>query len=80
MEKEKKKTFTYATIPSIRERATKKASKNGHSLSEIIDMFLREYVKNKSKIKINPYPQNSISVPLNESVKEQLNDIANERD
>lgn len=42
---EKKKTFTYATAPTIKERAAKKAQKEGLSLSEKIDEFLRAYVK-----------------------------------
>lgn len=49
MRTEKKKTFTYATKPSIHEKAFNKAAKEGVSLSEKIDAFLTEYVKPRSR-------------------------------
>lgn len=45
MGKENKKTYTYATPPSVREKAKKKAEKEGYTLSVRIDMFLREYTR-----------------------------------
>lgn len=45
--KEKKKTFTYATIQSVKDKAKVKAFKEGVSLSEKIDQLLRVYIKSK---------------------------------
>jgi hypothetical protein len=49
MAKEKKQTFTYTTLPSVKEKAAKKAEKEGYPLSVRIDMFLREYTRTKNK-------------------------------
>lgn len=49
MAKENKATFTYTTLPSVREKARKKAEKEGYSLSVKIDMMLREYIRVKKR-------------------------------
>jgi hypothetical protein len=48
MKGEKKQTFTYATKPSVRIKAAKKAAKEGLSLSEKIDELLNSYIKHDS--------------------------------
>ena len=47
MEREYKATYTYASLPSIREKAKQKAEKEGYSLSVRIEMLLREYIRPK---------------------------------
>jgi hypothetical protein len=42
---EKKKTFTYATLPTVKKKAAKKAYKEKLTLSQKIDQLLREYIK-----------------------------------
>lgn len=49
MAKEKKATFTYTTLPSVKEKAKKKAEKEGYSISVKIDMMLREYIRPRPK-------------------------------
>lgn len=49
--KEAKATFTYATIPSVQKKAKAKAFKEGKTLSEKIDAFLRKYVQANGKKK-----------------------------
>jgi len=44
---EKKKTFTYYGTPSVRDRAMKKADKEGMTLGEVVDGLLALYVKTK---------------------------------
>lgn len=46
---EKKKTFTYATTQTLKDRAAKKALKEGMTLSERIDLFLWAYVNSRPK-------------------------------
>jgi len=48
MTKENKKTFTYAVRPSVREKAKRKAAKEGLTVSEKIDHLLNEYVGKKT--------------------------------
>lgn len=45
MKGEKKQTFTYATLPSVREKASKMAGKEGLTLSEKIDELLNGYIE-----------------------------------
>jgi hypothetical protein len=45
MKGEKKQTFTYATLPSTREKAATMAEKEGMTLSEKIDELLTLYTK-----------------------------------
>lgn len=56
MEKEKKQTYTYTTLPSVKDKAARKAEKEGYPLSVRIDMLLREYVKPKKKAISNEDP------------------------
>jgi hypothetical protein len=58
MKGEKKKTYTYTTLPSIKEKAKKKAFKEGMTLSEKIDELLKEYVKKRA-----PYPKSNVVYP-----------------
>lgn len=53
MKGEKKRTYTYATLPSVKERAKKKAFKEGVTLSEKVDELLKEYVKPKKVLSEN---------------------------
>jgi hypothetical protein len=46
----KKKTFTYATDPIVKEKASRKAGREKLTLSEKIDQMLRDYVKPVKKI------------------------------
>ncbi len=46
-----KKTYTYATDHKIQERASNKAKREKTTLSEKIDLMLREYVKPVKKKK-----------------------------
>ena len=48
MKKETKQTFTYSCRPSIRNKAMKKATKGGRTLSEVIDLLLERYAGDKS--------------------------------
>jgi len=50
---ELKKTFTYASLPSVVRKARIKAAKEGYTLSELLDRYLREYVNQKKKIQID---------------------------
>jgi len=45
MKGDKKKTFTYASTPAVVEKAKKKAFREGKTVSEKIDEFLKQYVK-----------------------------------
>lgn len=45
MKGEKKQTFTYATLPSVREKASRMADKEGLTLSEKIDELLNVYIE-----------------------------------
>lgn len=45
MIKEVKRTFTYSGKPSLKDKATRKAKKEGRSFSEKIDQLLEEYLK-----------------------------------
>ena len=49
MKGEKKITSTYAVTPSIKEKATRKAQREGLTLSEKIHNLLVEYTKSKKK-------------------------------
>lgn len=49
MKGEKKKTFTYAGSPSLVVKAKNKAIKNGTTLSELIDEFVKTYSESKRK-------------------------------
>ena len=40
-----KKTFTYATDPKVKDKASNKAKREGMTLSERIDKFLKDYTK-----------------------------------
>lgn len=51
MKGEKKKTFTYATYPSKREKATVYAEKEGLTLSEKIDQLIGDYILDNISIK-----------------------------
>lgn len=53
MGKENKQTFTYAAVPSIRDKAKRKAEKEGYSLSVRIEMFFREYIRPKNNKQIS---------------------------
>lgn len=44
MKSEKKKTYTFATVESVMEKARKKAFKDKTTVSEVIDKFLNSYV------------------------------------
>lgn len=48
MKIERKETFTYASLPSIVEKAKKKAAKENLTLSEKIDQLLKHYVEPKN--------------------------------
>lgn len=45
MKREKKKTYTYASKPSVVELAKKGAEKEDSTLSEKIDSFVTDYAK-----------------------------------
>jgi hypothetical protein len=45
MKIERKATYTYASLPSVVQKAKKKAAKENLTLSEKIDQLLKEYVK-----------------------------------
>ncbi len=49
MKGEKKKTFTYAGSPSQVVKGKDKAIKNGTTLSELIDEFVKTYSESKRK-------------------------------
>lgn len=49
MKGEKKKTFTYASSPSLVVKAKNKAVKEGTTLSELIDEFVKTYSESKRK-------------------------------
>jgi hypothetical protein len=51
MKKETKKTFTYASLPSLVEKARRKAFKEKSTLSEKINNFINDYVSNKEQNK-----------------------------
>lgn len=48
MKREKKQTYTYATRPSVKNKAEIKANKEGVSISEKIDELLTWYIGCKS--------------------------------
>jgi antitoxin component of RelBE/YafQ-DinJ toxin-antitoxin module len=50
MKGEKKKTFTYATPPTVKDKAAKMAEKEGLTLSEKIDQMLKFYISRTSKM------------------------------
>jgi len=50
MVKENKKTFTYSGKPSLREKATKKAAKEGLTFSEKVEQLLEGYVSTKNGV------------------------------
>jgi hypothetical protein len=50
---ELKKTFTYASLPSVVRKARAKAAKEGYTLSELLDRYLREYTEPKKKTQAN---------------------------
>lgn len=45
--KEKKQTFTYYGTPSVRNKAAKKAEKEGMAFGEVVDGLLALYTKTK---------------------------------
>lgn len=49
MKDEKKVPCTFATTISVKEKAKKKAFKEGLTLSEKIDQLLKQYIKPKKK-------------------------------
>lgn len=56
MKKEKRQTFTYYGTPSIKEKAAKKAEKEGMSFGELVDGLLFLYGKTK-KGSLLPQPK-----------------------
>jgi len=44
---QKKETYTYAALPNVKEAASKKARKEGMTLSQKIHQLLQEYIKTK---------------------------------
>jgi hypothetical protein len=56
MAKEKKETYTYTTLPSIKKKAAAKSEREGYPLSVRIDMLLREYVKPQKRAVSNEDP------------------------
>lgn len=50
MKRENKKTYTYATKPSVKEKAEKKAQREGVTLSEKIDYFLVQFIAPNKKV------------------------------
>ena len=51
MKGEKKKTFTYASSPSLVVKAKNKAVKEGTTLSELIDEFVKTYSEERKRKK-----------------------------
>lgn len=51
MKGEKKKTFTYASSPSLVVKAKNKAVKEGTTLSELIDEFVKTYSEARKRKK-----------------------------
>jgi len=68
MKGEKKKTFTYASYESVVEKAKKKAFKEGKTVSEKIDEFLKGYVKRERKVK-------SVDLPTDYVLPEKISVI-----
>lgn len=46
MKRESKQTYTYATRPSLKEKASRKAIKEGSTLSEKINEWIEWYIAN----------------------------------
>jgi len=42
---QKKVTYTYAALPSVKQAASKKAKKEGMTLSQKIHQLLQEYIR-----------------------------------
>lgn len=71
MKGEKKKTFTYATYPSKKDKASRLAEKEGSTLSEKIDELLDGYIRYGSFAKQIASFDSSGTITIKESNKKK---------
>lgn len=62
MSKEKRKTYTYYGTGSIKEKATKKAEKEGMAFGELVDGLLDLYCKTKKGALLQPQKRKTVLV------------------